>query len=84
MRYQTVKILIEGGHITTFRDIFLHIPKSIVAIDFGSNYHRFSRKLQAPSGFKLKDIYLLAHLFEIDKEVMLKLVMSEINSKGKK
>lgn len=81
IRYQTVRILIEGGYVTKVSDIFLHIPKSIVAIDFGSNYVRFSKQLQSPAGFRLKEIYLLAHLFEIDDEVMLKLFVVEIKNK---
>lgn len=84
-RYKTVYFLIQAGHIKFFGEIFETIPVSRVAIDFGSNYVRFKRKLKKPSSFKIRDIEILARLFEIDLEIMLKLLLLEIqkNRKGK-
>ena len=30
-RYKTIPVLIESGHITSFKDIFDYIPKTVVA-----------------------------------------------------
>lgn len=32
----------EAGHVTSFTQIFDHIPLSVFAIDFGSNYVRLN------------------------------------------
>lgn len=82
-RYKTVKILIEGGHITTFTQIFDHIPKSTVNSDFGGHYTRFNRLVIDPSDLKLREVYTLAGLFEVEEEALLKLVFNQ-HSKTKK
>jgi hypothetical protein len=82
-RYITVKILIEMGHITGFSQIFEHIPISVVAIDFGSNYVRFKRLVKNPSRLRLRDIFILAQLFRISEMVMITLILSQILNKQK-
>ena len=73
IRYKTVNILIKGGHIKTFAEIFEHIPPSIVSKDFGSNYNRFATLIDTPSDFKLRELYTLASFFEIDEQIMINL-----------
>ncbi len=82
-RYNTVRILIEGGHITGFAEIFEHIPLSVVAIDLGSNYVRFKRIVGNPSRIKLTDIFILARLFGITEMAMVALIISTIKKKRK-
>ena len=77
-RYSTVRILIEGGHISAFSQIFDHIPVSVVATDSGSNYVRFKRLIKNPNRFKLKDIFILAHLFGIPEMMMITLIVSQL------
>jgi len=72
-RYKTVNILITGGHIRTFAEIFHHIPPSIVSRDFGTNYNRFTNLISNPSDFKLKELYTLARFFELEDDVMIAL-----------
>jgi hypothetical protein len=81
IRYGVVKILIEGGHITTLDQIFIYIPRSCVAKDYGSNYSRFARKLRNPSTFRLKDIKILAGLFEIEFNKMIGLFLHTIDNR---
>jgi hypothetical protein len=83
-RYITVRILIEGGHITGFAEMFEHIPLSVVALDLGSNYVRFKRLVGNPSRLKLTDIFILAHLFGITEMSMIALIISTIKNKRKK
>ena len=77
-RYITVKVLIEAGHITIFSQIFETIPLSVVAIDFGSNYVRFKRLVQNPSRLKMRDTFILAHLFGIPEMTMITLIVSQL------
>ena len=84
-RYITVKILMEAGHVTGFSQIFDHIPLSVVAIDFGSNYVRFKRLVANPSRLKLIDVFILAHLFEMPEMTMISLIIAQLSkSKIKK
>jgi hypothetical protein len=77
-RYSTVRILIEGGHVIGFSQIFEHIPISVVAIDYGSNYVRFKRLVENPSRLKIKDIFILAHLFGVPEMTMITLIVSQL------
>jgi hypothetical protein len=76
-RYKTVNILITGGHIRTFAEIFDHIPPSIVSKDFGTNYSRFVNLIGNPSDFKLKELYTLARFFGLDDDVMIALAHNQ-------
>lgn len=82
-RYNTVRILIEGGHIISFSEIFETIPLSVVAIDFGSNYVRFKRLVENPSRFKLRDIFILARLFNITEMTLITLILSQLSKRLK-
>jgi hypothetical protein len=82
-RYKTVQILIDGGHIKTFAEIFEHIPPTVVSKDFGSNYTRFVKLIDNPSDFKLRELYTLASLFEVDSKVMIDLAHTQ-SKKGKR
>jgi hypothetical protein len=44
-RYTRVKNLMSGGHIRSFQDIFLDIPKSVVARDLGITFTIMLRML---------------------------------------
>jgi hypothetical protein len=61
--------------------ITIHIPKSVVAIDLGSNCVRFSRKIKNPATFKIVDIKNLASLFNIEFLKMIELIIHTINAK---
>lgn len=74
-RYTTVKILIERGYITKFDEIFEHIPISIVAKDYGSNYVRLKWKISKPLTFKLIDIKILSGVFGIELHKMIELIL---------
>lgn len=65
-RYGTIKILIESGHITSIREIFTFIPKTTVYKDLGINYNRFDNAIIDPSIFKLQELIVLAHFFDVD------------------
>jgi hypothetical protein len=83
-RYKVIKHLIEGGHIKSLSEIFDTIPKSVAARDFGTNYSRFTKLIENPANFRLKEIYTLARLFDIDERKMIDLAHTQHTSKGKR
>jgi hypothetical protein len=82
-RYKTVKILIDNGHVKTLLDLFDAIPRSIVANDFGTNFPRFHRLINNVEHLRLKEIYTLANLFDVDEEKVLRLAHNQYMNKKK-
>jgi len=71
IRYSTVKILIETGHIKSFREIFKHIPRSVVYEDMGINYRRFSKLLANPHKFTLEELVTMSRFLEMDAQAVI-------------
>ena len=44
-RYNAIKSMVEDGSISTFKEIFEVIPKTLVSKDMGVNYQTFTRKV---------------------------------------
>jgi len=84
-RYNTVKIMIEGGHVTEFRQIFdkEYIPKTTVATDMGTNYKRLVRLIDDVTQFKVGDIVTVAGFFDVDTRVLFNLIANQIGSDKK-
>lgn len=80
-RHKTVKILIETGNVTEFKDIFEHIPKTTVADDLGIHFNRITRMIENVNDIKVNDIFLFSGYFEIDGKVMFDLIYNQHNSK---
>lgn len=80
-RYSTVKILIETGNVTTFADIFDHIPKTTVAADLGIHFNRMTRMIGNVNEIKTGDIFLLSTHFGIDAKVMFDLIYNQHHKK---
>lgn len=83
-RYIIVKNLIEGGHITLFRDIFDVLPKSILYKDLGMNNERFSNLMNHVEHFLLNDLFRIADLIEVDKSRILDIVYNQYKKDQKK
>jgi hypothetical protein len=65
-RYKAVKILIEGRHITEFKEIFTHVPKTIMAHDLGTNNNRMTRLIAHVDQFTLAELYKISDLLDVD------------------
>ena len=85
-RYVTVKNLITGGYIKSFREIFETIPKSVVARDLGMNNARFTKLMNNVGSFKLEELFRLSAFLEIEGTIILNLTLQqfEIDRKTKK
>lgn len=83
-RYTTIKVLVESGHITTFRQIFNYIPKTIVYKDLRVNFKRFSKAILNPSGLSLGELRTLAEFFDMDTKKLIDMAyMQTLTSKSK-
>ena len=82
-RHKTVKILIEGGHVNEFRDIFEHIPKTTVSDELGIHFNRFNNFLDKPSEMKVSDLFLLSGYFEIEGQKMFELINNQVSNTRK-
>lgn len=81
-RHKTVKILIEGGHVTEFRQIFEHIPKTTVADDLGIHFNRIPKMITTVNDMKINDVFLFSSYFEIDAKIMFDLIYNQHNHKS--
>jgi hypothetical protein len=77
-RYNTVKLLIEAGHITEFSHIFDHIPKSVVANDLGTNYNRLARLIMHTEHFTLEELVTLSNFFDVDSKTIVDLAFNQL------
>jgi hypothetical protein len=77
-RYNTVKLLIEAGHITEFSNIFDHIPRSVVANDLGTNYNRLARLITHTEHFTLEELVTLSNFFDVDSKTMVDLAFNQL------
>lgn len=85
-RYTTVKNLISGGYIKTFREIFDTVPKSVVAKDLGINNVRFNSLMENVDKFVVKDLFKMAELIDTEEIAILNLVYHQYlaDKKGKR
>lgn len=85
-RYTTIQDLILKGYITSLREIFEKelISRSRVARDLGLNPGRFTRNLQHPERFILKDLHAFAALIGIENMAIMQLVNNDYEANQKK
>jgi len=76
-RYKALRIMIEGGHITTFREIFDTIPKSVIAADLGFNNTRMNKVLDNVDRFIIRDLFKIASLIGVEEIMIMQLVCNE-------
>ena len=76
-RYKAAKYLIEGKQITMFREIFIHVPKTVMAQDLGTNNNRMTRLIDHVEQFTVGELYRISELLEISYEVLFNLVHSQ-------
>ncbi len=69
--------MVETGKIICFNDIFRYIPKTVVAKDLGKKVDRFNTLMSRVEDFTLKDLFIMAGFFDIDEEVIVRLVMND-------
>lgn len=84
-RYKVIKPMLEKGEIHSFTDIFLFIPKSVVAADLGKRLSRFSFLMNRVEKFTLEEVFLIGNFCDLSASEMLKLVEVEyLKNKNKR
>lgn len=81
--YKTVNLLITAGQIQ-FRDIFNHIPKSILVKDLGINFYRVDKIMRSVQEIKLDELYALARLIGVEEKVLVDLAHAQYLADKKK
>lgn len=66
-RYETVNMFWTAGRIRTFPDIFLRIPKTVVANDLGMKGDAMNAFISNPSKYKMQKLFELADLIGVDQ-----------------
>ena len=84
IRYTIIKPLLDQGRIQTFSDIFIHIPFSVVGDDLGKRSTRFRELIQGVEKFQLKELLIIARMFNLSNAEMFKLVENELSSRQSK
>lgn len=75
--YNTIKLLIEANKLTTFEEIFDHIPKTVVIKDLGANYNRITKAIKKVEEFKLDELFRLSFLIGVDEKAVLDLAHAQ-------
>ena len=83
-RYNYVRYLFEKGEIKTFDDIFKVLPKTVLSQDMGVGSKRFRELMHNLQWLTLKEIFIMAHFFQIKEGVMLRLILQQYLSNKKK
>src|SRR6202012_4679166 len=76
-RYPTIKPMLDQGRIKSFTDIFLYLPKSVLAADLGKNLKRFNELLLHVEGFTIKDLVIMSNLCGLSRMEMFHLIDEE-------
>ena len=76
-RYPTIKPMLDQGRIKSLTDIFIYVPKSILAADIGKNLKRFNELILNLEGFTLKDLIIIGNLCGLSRMEMFNLVDAE-------
>jgi plasmid maintenance system antidote protein VapI len=79
-RYKTVKILIQGKFIKNFKQIFDHIPKTVVASALHTNNNRMTDLINEPADLRVGEMYKISKMIGVPFLVVAALV--EVSLKG--
>ena len=69
--------MLDQGRIKSFTDIFLYLPKSVLAADLGKNLKRFNELLLHVEGFTIKDLVIISNLCGLTRMEIFRLIDEE-------
>lgn len=76
-RYKKIANQFATGKISSFRDIFDTLPKTVVKVDMGMHHLTFSKRLNHPETFTLKEMVQLASLIGVSEMVLIDLIYKQ-------
>ena len=77
-RFGHVHSIYKAGDLKDFVQIFVIIPKSVVAKVLGVNISTLGKKMLRPQLFTLEEILHLAKLFDMPHEALAKLMVDAV------
>jgi hypothetical protein len=77
-RYKVVNIMIKAGAIKSFKEIFVHLPKTVVAKDLHMNNNRMTRLIEEPGGLTFEDIATIAKLSGVDFMTLVGMIAKQL------
>lgn len=76
-RYDSIKIMIETGHITEFQQIFNYIPKSLLGKHLHTNNPRMTRLVSNVDDLTVQEIVSISTLFNVDYNKITHIVFAQ-------
>ena len=81
----SIKLLVQAGHIRTVKDIFDYTPPTPAAKHLGTSYARLLKLIVKVELFRVNELFRLGQFYGIDEDAMLKLLMNQYHdSTGKR
>ncbi|HUR65484.1 MAG TPA: hypothetical protein VMZ03_03970 [Chitinophagaceae bacterium] len=77
-RFTAIAPLIRSGHITWFKDIFDHIPVSLLSRELKFNFDKMKRSVDHPGFLTMDECYAIARLLGVKGQEVVKLVNEQI------
>src|ERR1700743_1370024 len=78
-RYPTIKPMLDQGRIKKLTDIFIYIPRTVLANDLGKNLKRLNELLDRLENFTIKDLLIIGNLCSLNRREMLLLLDAEFD-----
>lgn len=78
-RYPTIKPMLDQGRIKKLTDIFIYIPRTVLANDIGKNLKRLNELLDRLENFTIKDLLIIGNLCDLSRREMLLLLDAEFD-----
>jgi len=75
--------MVAVDSISSFKEIFEIIPRTVVCQDMGMNYQTFTRKVALPDTFTLRELIFMSQLFDISAEDLFKRIIADLPPKKK-
>lgn len=76
-RYEIVNVFITRKKLASFRDVYLHVPKSVLAKDLGKGTPTVDKLLASPGGWTFGEILAMAKLFHVKPEAVFTLIIAD-------
>ena len=80
-RYRAVCSLIKGNEISTIKEIFEVLPRTVLARDLRQNYAQFAAKIRNPTRFTVLDVFRMASWIQVEPEQLVTLMKQEVMAK---
>jgi hypothetical protein len=76
-RYRDLKIRINAGDATEFRQIFETVPKTVIGHELLKNPGRMDDLMENPEKVTAKDIYKMSQLIKVAPAVILQMILTQ-------